>query len=65
MKLSIHHFVFFPHGYGHYMVSYQSPKTGKVWVKIINNTQLIDKTKNSESPTQKDMSELRRLCKQP
>ena len=65
MKLSIHHFAFFPQFYGHYMVSYQSPKTGKVWVIVTDNMQLIDKTKNAERPTQKALTELRKLCKRP
>lgn len=45
------------------MVSYMSPKTGQVWVTVTYNWVLIDRTRNSEHPTQKSLRELIKLCK--
>ena len=50
-------------GYGHYKISYQSPKTGKVFKKTITDMELIDKTKNSECPKKSDLEKLKRLIK--
>jgi hypothetical protein len=50
-------------GYGHYKVGYSSPMTGKTWWKTTNNMPLIDATKNSDNPKQKDLAELKRICK--
>ena len=50
-------------GYGHYKVTYQSPKTGKKWSKVTTDTQLIDATKNEDNPTKKSLTQLKRLCK--
>lgn len=49
--------------YGHYKVTYQSPKTGKKWTKSISNMSLIDATKNEEFPKRKDLEILRRHIK--
>ena len=50
-------------GYGAYKVQYTSPKTGKVWSKIITDMQVIDATKNSDEPKIKDIKELIRIVK--
>lgn len=50
-------------GYGHYKVTYQSPKTGKKWTKTINDMSLIDTTKNEEFPKRKDLEALKRAIK--
>ena len=63
-KISLTDFTFKPSGYGHYFVEYQSPVTGKKFSCITNNMPLIDATKNADEPLQKDLNELKRLCKQ-
>lgn len=63
-KISIHDFDFIPSGYGHYKVTFTSPKTGKKWSKTTCNMTLIDATKNSDDPKVKDLITLRSLCKQ-
>ena len=50
-------------GYGHYMVTYTSPTTGKCWAKTINNMCLVDSVMNEENPTQKALDDLKRACK--
>lgn len=50
-------------GYGHYLVMYCSPVTGKCWTIQTNNMPLIDATKNSDAPKQCDLIALKRLCK--
>lgn len=50
-------------GYGAYKVQYTSPKTGKVWSKIITDMQVIDATKNADEPKIKDIKELIRIVK--
>jgi len=44
-------------GHGHYKVTY------KKWSKTTSDMQLIDATKNSDSPKIKDLNELKRMCK--
>ena len=61
MKITDFSFTFA--GYGHYNVSYTSPKTGKKWSKIINHMPLIDATKNADNPTQTAMKELKQRVK--
>ena len=56
-------FRFLSAGHGHYRVSYVSPKTGRLWSRVTNDMQLIDATKNSEVPKQKDLEILKKLCK--
>lgn len=63
MKTSIYDFKFEFIGYGHYRVTYTSPKTGKQWSKTTTNMPLIDATKNAEEPKRKDLDELKRMCK--
>ena len=50
-------------GHGHYKVTYTSPVTGKSWSHTTSDMQLIDATKNSDSPKIKDLQELKRVCK--
>lgn len=49
--------------YGHYRVIYTSPKTGREWSRVTDNTPLIDAVKGVEDPRQKDMEMLKKLCK--
>jgi DNA modification methylase len=63
MKESIKNFNFVFNGYGHYVVQYKSPKTNKVWSKLINDMTIIDLTKNEDSPTQRSLQELKRKIK--
>jgi len=51
-------------GYGHYTVTYTSPKTGRSWLRTTNDMTLIDATKNTDEPKKKDLHILRRFCKQ-
>ena len=62
-KISITDFTFTFAGYGHYRVTYQSPITGKCWMHTITHMPLIDATKNCDEPKQKDLKELKRICK--
>jgi predicted Rdx family selenoprotein len=62
-KISLKDFDFILSGYGHYKVAYISPKTGKKWICTTNNVQLIDRTKNEDYPTQKNLKLLKNLCK--
>lgn len=50
-------------GYGHYMVTYTSPATGKQWRKKTSDMRLIDSTKNSDCPKISDLQQLKKLCK--
>lgn len=63
MKITISDFAFSFAGYGHYKVTYTSPKTGKSWSRYTNNMPLIDATKNADSPRRKDLEELKRFVK--
>ena len=63
MKTSIRDFDFTFAGYGHYKVTYTSPKTGKQWSRTITDMQLIDATRGTFSPKQKDLDSLKRVCK--
>jgi hypothetical protein len=61
--ISLNDFTFKFAGYGHYEVTYTSPKTRKEFTTVTNNMPLIDATKNSDSPKIKDLNELKKLCK--
>ena len=61
MKITDFNFKFT--GYGHYKVTYTSPKTGKQWKTITSDMPLIDITKNEDEPKQKDLNHLKRVCK--
>ncbi len=50
-------------GYGHYKVTYISPKTNRAWVATIDNMPLIDATMGADEPNQKDLQKLKKLCK--
>jgi len=50
-------------GYGHYKVTYTSPKTGKQFTTTTDNMPLVDATKNSENPKVKDLVHLKNICK--
>jgi len=60
---TINNFDFEFAGYGHYKVIFTSSKTGKQWKTTTSDMQLIDATKNSESPKRKDLEMLKRICK--
>ena len=62
-KIYIADFKFVFSGYGHYLVTYTSPFTGKSWKKTIDDMEIIDATKNSEEPKRKDLITLRNMCK--
>ena len=63
MKITISDFSFLFRGYGHYLVNYQSPVTGKSWTRLTSNMPLIDVTKNVGNPKRKDLEELKRFVK--
>ena len=50
-------------GYGHYKVTYISPVTGSRWSTITYDMMLVNATKNSDNPKQKDLKKLKYLCK--
>lgn len=56
-------FNFHVSGYGCYRVTYTSPSTGKQWSTAVNDMPLIDATKNSDKPRQKDLDALKWGCK--
>lgn len=62
-KTKLTDFSFLPSGYGHYRVTYASPTTGKKWSTTTDDMYLIDQTKNSSSPKQKELEELKYACK--
>lgn len=61
--ISITDFDFELSGYGHYKVTYTSPRTRKEWSATTNNMPLIDETKNAESPKKVNLTRLKSLCK--
>ena len=63
MKAELKDFEFTFAGYGHYKVTYTSPKTSKQWSVTISDMELIDKTKNSDNPKRKDLELLKFICK--
>ena len=50
-------------GYGHYQVTYTSPKTGKTYTATTSNMPIIDLTKNADNPKIKDLNSLKEMCK--
>lgn len=62
-KTNINDFRFELAGYRLYRVIYVSPATGGQWSTMINDMTLIDATKNADEPKQKDLENLKRLCK--
>jgi hypothetical protein len=63
MKTQLSDFSFKFAGYGHYCVTYTSPKTGKAWTATTSNMPLIDATKNADDPKQADLNQLKRIVK--
>ena len=63
MKLTKSDFSFYPAGHGRYSVIYYSPKTNKAFMTFTHDMELIDATKNTENPKQKDLKTLKRICK--
>ena len=63
MKTTLRDFDFTFAGYGHYKVTYTSPKTGKQWSATISDMELVDNTKNSDNPKRKDLEMLKFICK--
>jgi len=63
MKTSISDFSFRISGYGHYIVTYTSPTTGKQWKKTVDAMELIDQTKNANDPKKCDLNKLKRIIK--
>jgi hypothetical protein len=61
--ISLNDFTFKFAGYGHYTVTYTSPKTRKEFTTTTSNMPLIDATKNNDSPKIKDLNKLKKLCK--
>jgi hypothetical protein len=48
---------------GHYKVTYTSPKTNKKYARIIADMEIIDLTKNEDTPKLKDLKTLKSICK--
>jgi hypothetical protein len=63
MKTTVRDFDFQSSGYGHYKVTYTSPKTGKQWSATISDMPLIDKTRGCDEPKRKDLEMLKFICK--
>jgi hypothetical protein len=61
--ISINDFEFEFAGYGHYKVTYTSPKTYKKWSAVTSDMRLIDATKNESSPKKSSLIDLKRTCK--
>lgn len=49
--------------YGQWYIWYVSPKGRSKYYSVTTESKLIDKTFNSENPTQKSLLELRKACK--
>lgn len=62
-NININDFKFEFAGYGHYKVTYTSPKTGKKWSATINDMSIIDATKNAGYPKKQDLEYLKKIVK--
>lgn len=62
-KTQITDFTFRMCGYGHYEVTYISPRTRKEWTIRTTDMELVDATKNADYPKRKDLEALKSLCK--
>lgn len=62
-NININDFKFEFAGYGHYKVTYTSPKTGKKWSATINDMSIIDATKNADEPKKQDLEYLKKIVK--
>lgn len=63
MKIEKSNFTFRPMSIGLYQVSYESPVTGIKWSALVDDMELIDKTKNTEYPKRRDLETLKFHCK--
>ena len=52
-----------PAGYGHYLVTYESPATGRKWTAVITDMEKIDQVKNVETPTAAALERLKSAVK--
>ena len=59
--ISVYDFGFSLVGYGRYIVEYKS-ESEEVYTAIVTDMELIDATKNSDSPKVKDLKALKTLC---
>lgn len=62
-KIQLNDFSFIFQGRGAYKVIYTSPITHKNWSTRITEMDLIDRTKNAETPKVKDLEMLKWFCK--
>lgn len=62
-KTSITDFRFKLYGFGTYEVTYTSPVTGKKWIRVTTDMQIIDATRNEDAPKLKDLNTLKAICK--
>lgn len=63
-KILISDFVFEPEENG-FKVTYTSPFSKKQWTETITDMELINLTKNEESPKRTHLERLKRACKHP
>ena len=62
-NLKLSDFTFKFAGYGLYLVTFQSPQSGKSWKCMTSDMTIIDATKNADEPLKKDLEILKRLVK--
>lgn len=62
-RTSINDFRFKKTGYGFYTVTYTSLVTDTTWVVGISDMSLIDATLCTAKPRQKDLDQLKKICK--
>jgi hypothetical protein len=63
MKTTLSNFTFYPSGHGRYFVTFTSFKTQRKWAKTITDMEVIDATKNTDEPKQKDLNQLKKMIK--
>ena len=63
MKTKLNYFEFTAASYGRYFVTYKSPKTGREWVRAVEDMGLIDATRNADEPKQADLNRLKKFVK--
>ena len=61
--VQLKNFEFTPASYGRYFVTYKSPKTGREWVRTVEDMGLIDKTRNADEPKKADLQRLKKFVK--
>ena len=62
-SISIYDFTFWPLSFDRYEVTFESRATGKQWVTITWDKELINATQNAAYPKIKDLNRLKKLCK--